>query len=272
MRGESEVAMDRHLKKVSAHHDAWANTYDVDIARMSLYNRITLDNIRRFVPDEPGARILDAGGGTGIWSVELAKMGYHIILTDISEGMLAKAREKVSSLGLGHLVEITNSNILEMPEFDVNSFAMVLVEGDPLSYCGDHKQAMREMIRVLRPGGTLIASVDNRASGLNWLADADAGTIEQYLETGDVIIPTNLPEDQRYRCHTFTPSELRELFESHGLTVERIIGKPVLRGLAIARSDDSAVQERLYQLELKYCDDPNYLGLGGHLEIAGRKR
>lgn len=238
---------------------------------MSLYNRITLENVRRFVPDEPGAPILDAGGGTGIWSIELAKMGYRVMLTDISEGMLAKARENVSLLGLGYLVEIRNSDILDMPEFDDGSFAMIVCEGDPLSYCGDHDQAMREMARVLKPGGTLVASVDNRVSGLNWLRDADADTVERYLETGDVMIPLDRPEDQRYRCHTFTPTELRELFESNGLTVERIIGKPVLRGLAISSADDPDVKEHLYRLESGYCDNPDYLGAAGHLEIAGRK-
>jgi len=264
--------MDEQLKKVAAHHDEWAETYDCDIARMSLYNRITLDNIRRFVPHEPGARILDAGGGTGVWSVELAKMGYHVVLTDISKGMLAKAREKVLSLGLQHLIEIRNSNILNMPEFARGSFAMVVCEGDPLSYCGDHEQAMREMVRVLRPGGTLIVSVDNRVSALSWLKDADADAVERYLETGDTMIPPDRPEDQRYACHTFTPTELGELFESNGVTVERIIGKTVLRRIGLHESQDPEIQERLYQLELRYCDHPDFVPLGGHLEIAGRKR
>ena len=264
--------MDQQLDKVAAHHDRWAETYDGDVARMSLYNRITLDNIRRFVPDEPGARVLDAGGGTGIWSVELAKMGYSVVLTDISEGMLAKARGKVSSLDLGHLVEIRNANILNMPEFADNSFATVICEGDPLSYCGDHHQAMRELTRVLKPGGALIASVDNRASGLFWLREADADAIQRYLETGDVMIPPDRPANERYVCHAFTPTELQELFESNDLSVERIIGKPVFRRLALGESDDIAVQERLYQLESKYCDNPDYLGLGGHLEIVGRKK
>jgi len=269
---EQGKALGQQLDRVAAHHDEWAETYDCDIATMSLYNRITLDNIRRFVPDEPGARVLDAGGGTGIWSVELAKMGYQVVLTDISEGMLAKAHEKVASIGLEGRIEIRNANILNMPEFADSSFATVICEGDPLSYCGDHHQAMRELTRVLKPGGALIGSVDNRASGLFWLREADADTIQRYLQTGDIMIPPWKPENERYACHTFTPTELCELFELHGLRVERIIGKTVFRRLALGESDDIAVQERLYQLESKYCDNPDYLGLGGHLEIVGRKK
>lgn len=247
------------LARVAAYHDKWAEHYDTDIATMSLYNRVTLDNIKRFVPSEPEARILDAGGGTGFWSVELAKMGYHIMLTDISDGMRAKAGEKVSSLGLEDLIEVRNANILDMPEFAGGSFAMVLCEGDPLSYCGDHERAMSEMTRVLMPGGTMIVSVDNRCQALHWLKDADADVVERFLQSGDVLIPPDRPENERYLCHAFTPTELRELFERHGLTVERMIGKTVLR------------REELYVLELRYCDHPDFIQLGGHLEIAGRK-
>ncbi|MHB0999247.1 MAG: class I SAM-dependent methyltransferase [Armatimonadota bacterium] len=263
--------MNEQLTNVIAHHNEWADTYDDDIARMEIYNRVTLDNIRRFVPDESGASILDAGGGTGIWSIELAKMGYRVTLIDISERMLEKAKERASSLGLKHLVEIRNSNILDMPEFEDSSFAMIICQGDPLSYCGNHRQAMKEMVRVLSPKGSLIASVDNRTSALAWLKEADIDAIERFLSTGDVLIPPYRPEDQRYVSHCFTPTELCKLFEDNGLTVERIIGKPVLRGLSIGKSDSPVLQERLYQLELKYGDHPDFIPLAGHLEIVGRK-
>lgn len=83
------------LKKVSAHHDWWSETYDSEyFAHYSLYHKITLDNIRRFLPKNQDAVILDAGGGTGIWSIELAKLGYRVMLTDISQGMLEKAKRE----------------------------------------------------------------------------------------------------------------------------------------------------------------------------------
>ena len=161
--------MNEHLKKVAAHHDWWSESYDSDyFGHFALYHKITLDNIRRFLPKEKGTAILDAGGGTGIWSVELARMGYHVVLTDISEGMLDKARKKVSELKLDNQIEIKISNICNMTEFGDNQFAMALCEGDPFSYCGDHHAATKELARVVQPGGIVIASVDNRVSALNW--------------------------------------------------------------------------------------------------------
>ena len=264
--------MNEQLKKVSAHHDWWSETYDSDyFTRYTLYHKITLDNIRRFLPKDKGTVILDAGGGTGIWSVELSRMGYRVVLTDISHGMLEKARKKVSILKLDNLIEIRISNICDMPEFEDNQFAMVLCEGDPLSYCGDYRTAIKEFARVVQNGGAVIASVDNRASALNWLREKnDLDAIRQLLETGDVVMPHDR-EEFRYVIHAFTPEELQELFESNGLMVERIIGKLVIANrLACFRSEDPVVQEWLYNLELKYNEDPAYYPWGGHLEIVGR--
>lgn len=265
--------MNDHLKRVAAHHNHWSETYDSDyFGRFDLYHKITWDNIQRFLPLEKDAAILDAGGGTGIFSVELANIGYHVILTDISQGMLEKAREKVARLGLENRVEVREADICDMPQFEDKRFAMVLCEGDPLSYCGEHKAAIRELARVVRPGGAVIASVDNRAGALNWLRDSDdREAVERLLATGQVLIPEERPEF-RYMSHAFTAEELRSLFESNGLAVERIIGKPVIaHRLRRFDGDDPEVREWLFRLELEYNDDPAFYPWAGHLEIAGRK-
>ena len=265
--------MNEHLKKVVAHHDWWSKTYDSDyFENFALYHKVTLDNIQRFLPEEKGSLILDVGGGTGIWSIELVKMGYRAVLTDISERMLEKAREKLKEHELENQIEIVVSDICDMPEFPDDHFAMVLCEGDPLSYCGDHKKATSEVVRVVRPGGKVIASVDSRTSALGWFRKQDdIESVGKLLETGDVVMPTKR-KDFRYVIHTFTPEELRELFESKGLLVERIIGKLVLaHRLSSFKSEDPEVQELLLQLELRHNDDPAYLPLAGHLEIVGTK-
>ena len=266
--------MNEHLRKVIAHHDWWAETYDPSyFEHFALYHRVTLDNIRRFVPKKTGAGILDAGGGTGIWSIELARMGYNVVLTDISKGMLDKAREKVKAQSLEKQIEIMVSDIRHMPEFSDNQFDMVLCEGDPLSYCGDHKKALAECARVVKSGGVVIVSVDNRASALAWLKDTeDREAVQRLLETGEVEMPTE-KEGLSYTIHAFTPEELKDLFESNRLLVERIIGKPVIAPrLSFFKSENPEIQEWLYNLELKYNDDPAFYPRAGHLEIVGRKK
>jgi ubiquinone/menaquinone biosynthesis C-methylase UbiE len=266
--------MNPHLTEVVAQYDAEASTYDSEyFSKFGLYHAVTLDNIRRYLPERPDRAILDAGGGTGIFSIELARLGYRVTLTDISEGMLNQARSKIANLLLEAQIQIRMSDIRAMSEFADEQFAMVLCEGDPLSYCGDHVAALRELVRVLVPGGPLIASVDNRVGSLHWLRDTDdLATVEELVADGMVVPPAS-PSGVRFPVHAFTPEELRRLFEATGLEVLRILGKPVIaHRLACSRSTDPEVQRRLLELELRYCDDPAFYPWGGHLEIVGRKR
>lgn len=266
--------MDEHLKKVVAHHDWWAETYDSEyFEHFAMYHKITMDNIRRFLPKDKQGYVLDAGGGTGIFSLELAKMGYQVVLTDISKGMLEEARKKIDERGLIRQIEIVESNVCGMPEFPDNHFDMVLCEGDPLSYCGDYQSATAELARVAKQGARVIASVDSRISALHWLRETDdLKAIKKLVETGEVMMRHDR-KDFSYVIHAFTPEELQKLFEANGLSVERILGKPVIaHRFKISRSGDPKVQEWLYRLELEHCDDPDWLPWGGHLEIVGRKR
>ena len=271
---DMEMPMDEHFKRVAAHHNHLADKYDADFfEHFALSHRVSLDNLKRFLPIDKGTPILDAGGGTGIWTVELAKMGFRVVLTDISEELLARAREKLAATNLADKVDIRVSNICHMPEFRDEQFGMVLCQSDPLSYCGDHQAAIKEFVRVVKPGGTVIASVDSRGSALNWpVVKQDRDAVRRLLETGDVALPHDR-EEHSYVIHAFTPDELRELFEANGLSVERIIGKPVIaQRLSFFKSEDPAIQDWLYSLELQHNSDPAYLPLGGHLEIVGRKR
>lgn len=55
--------------------------------------------LRRALPD-PGAKVLDAGAGTGALSLLAAELGYLVTALDLSEGMLSKARAKAEANGV----------------------------------------------------------------------------------------------------------------------------------------------------------------------------
>jgi SAM-dependent methyltransferase len=260
-----------------AYHDQEAPHYDAkydDIAFFTkVYEPVTWDNIRRFLPPLP-AKVLDAGGGTGRWTLILAEMGYELTLTDISQGMLDMARAKLEAAGLLDRVTIQRLDIRDMHALADETFDLVLAEGDPVSYCQDPVAAIGELARVARVGAHVVVSVDSRIAAVYDLNQLDFEATERLLRSGEMA--WREPGKESFPIHAFTVAELSGLFEAHGLRVVRVLGKPVfasrlkpeVRDQILA---DEALTRRLVNLEIRYADDPGWAGSGGHLEVTGIK-
>lgn len=264
--------------KVEAFYDKEAPAYDEEYEKDPFYTRIykpiTWDNIKRFLPPE-GGLILDAGGGTGHWAIPLARLGYYVVLTDISQGMLDVALRKVEAEGLTDRVEIMRLDICDMSPLPDEHFDLVMAQGDPISYCGDPEAAVREMTRVAKRGAYVIASVDSRFQVIHYMRELDFDSAEAFLEDGEDEWPAEDPS-LRFPFHAFTVSELKALFERNGLRVVRVLGKPVFfhrlpEEVRKAVLSDEEALKRLLEIEMKYADDPGWAGSGGHIEIVGIK-
>lgn len=92
-------------------------------------------------------KLLDAGGGTGRVSEELVKMAESIIVVDHSLGMLKQAIRKN---GLSPICTPT-----EKLPFLSDSFERVIMV-DALHHVFSHQDTMRELWRVVKPGGKIV--------------------------------------------------------------------------------------------------------------------
>lgn len=101
----------------------------------------------------PGARVLDAGGGTGRVAQVVARAGGRLTVIDISRGMLRQARQK------GGLAP--TQAVVESLPFPAASFDRVLMV-NALHHVRDQQQAVLELFRVLRPGGRLVIEEPDR--------------------------------------------------------------------------------------------------------------
>jgi len=61
-------------------------------------------------------RVLDAGGGQGQFSLQLAQAGHNVVICDISAEMLKLAQEQVEQLGIGDRVELIHCAIQDLPQ------------------------------------------------------------------------------------------------------------------------------------------------------------
>ncbi len=113
--------------------------------------RIVLDCLK----DSRG-RVLDVGCGPAILTRELNQMGLWTCSVDLSLEMLKMAR---SLAGIDHQVFWCNSQIEQLP-FSDDSFDNVISIG-VLAYATDTSKAVRELARVLRPGGVLVLQCSN---------------------------------------------------------------------------------------------------------------
>lgn len=99
--------------------------------------------------------ILDIATGTGDLAIALANACPDARVTgvDLSEGMVEEGRRKVLKAGLQHRVTLRTADALQLP-FDDESFDVITVAFGVRNF--EHlSEGYAEMLRVLRPGGTL---------------------------------------------------------------------------------------------------------------------
>jgi 2-polyprenyl-3-methyl-5-hydroxy-6-metoxy-1,4-benzoquinol methylase len=109
-----------------------------------------------------GAPIVEVGCGPGLLSTALASRGFAVTAVDRVTDMLDAARLHAAEAGVSDRVSTVLGDVHSL-EFDDGSFDLVLALG-VLPWLHSPSAAMAEMARVLRPGGFLLASADNRAA------------------------------------------------------------------------------------------------------------
>jgi SAM-dependent methyltransferase len=151
--------------RAATRHDSWqsGDSYDGYMGRWS----------RRIAPrfldwlDPPnGLDWLEIGCGTGALSAEIIAecAPRDLIAIDPSEGFLAKAREAVPDTRADFRIGDAQALAIEGGSRDV------VVSGLVLNFVPDRPQALAEMVRVTRPGGTVAFYVwDYPGGGLEFL-------------------------------------------------------------------------------------------------------
>jgi len=99
-------------------HDLHSKEYDTSyegIKWVEIYDKITWEKtIRPYLPHDKFDEILDAGGGTGKWTIHIAKLGYEVTLIDNSKDMLRVADQKLTNINVRDRIRIIESDITNL--------------------------------------------------------------------------------------------------------------------------------------------------------------
>ena len=100
----------------------------------------------------PGERVLDLACGTGALSVPLARAGYRVVASDLSQEMLTQARQVYHGSGIIWMQQ-------DLREFSASGAGAVCVACDGLNYLSGPDELNAFLLRAygaLRPGGVLL--------------------------------------------------------------------------------------------------------------------
>ena len=153
--GYQEVAVREKANRVREVFDSVADSYDLMNDVMSLgVHRLWKRDFAANSGIGIGDHVLDLAGGTGDIAALLSrKVGINgrVVLSDINEAMLNVGRQRLEDQGIANNVRYAIANAEHLP-FDSGEFDAVTIAFG-LRNVTDKDAALREMFRVLRPGG-----------------------------------------------------------------------------------------------------------------------
>jgi len=136
-------------------HDRLGDRFATTLSVYDTNRRLSV-LVDEFLGDERlrGKHVLDVGAGLGFFSERLHQKGAHVVATDIGENLLSRVRarvgcdcQRVDALGL-------------VEAFGLDQFDIV-VSSECIEHTPSPDEALRQMARVLKPGGYLAVSTPN---------------------------------------------------------------------------------------------------------------
>jgi SAM-dependent methyltransferase len=235
------------------------------------------------VPGLPcGARVLDAGGGTGRWSKRLLQRrpDIEIVLVDLSAEMMGVAAAKMRAAGLERRIELIQSDLCALRQvLPPASVDGVICFHNVLGFIPSAATVFQELAQTLRPGGQLALVVPNRFhaaffnTGLGRLPEASAAIVQ-----GRGRFTADMPE-----MTLFTPHELQQWCSSADLQSQLLTGFPVLlypgHQETQLHGSTQTLQEllseecsaRIIEIEKQAILSPGVAARGNNLYLSARK-
>lgn len=146
---------------------------------------MTMKILDKYLPKKN--TILDLGGGAGVYTFPLAKVGHKVYLSDLSEKLIKQAKEEKNNQNIANVISCDVVNAIDLSIYEDNKFDVVILFG-PLYHLTSNEErikCIKEVKRVLKPNGIVFASF------IPYLAGSIA-IIDRYLRHPEQVTAENL--------------------------------------------------------------------------------
>jgi S-adenosylmethionine-dependent methyltransferase len=213
-------------EELAKRYDLLAEEYDDEFhsdLEAKIRNQVIFSTLQKFITKKP-SKILDAGGGTGFYSIPFAVKGHDITLLDISEKMLEKARRNAEKSNVSKRVKTVRGDMdhLDFP----NSYFDVVLCHLAFEYVSKPLKTLREFYRVLKKDGLLSLTVVNKYSHIiTEILRGNFSEAERILQVKNFFVS---PRKILPKIRTFTKGEIVNLCRDANFNILQIKGLRVM--------------------------------------------
>lgn len=283
--------MSDYYNNVRDYFAAKADNYDdVDSQRYwvfsdNFYKEVLKRELFNDLKDKTEIRLLDAGAGTGRWTVffyELFSQHATIAgtLIDISPDMLSVAEQKMEEKQYGNRFTCQVGNIEDLGEMANEPYDVALSFYNVLSFVEHPEKAVREIYRALKPGGVYAAVVGNSYHAYYFaLLTGRLKELDRVSQESKIAFNDAMPA-----MHCFTPQALKDLCGDAGFSSVEVVGGPnflypgmeetKVHGATDALQtllEDESLAKKLMDIELAHYRDEEIAGRANTLLVLARK-
>jgi len=188
-------------ERVAQGYSMKASEYDevrLQDPRGALLSQHDIDLVNEMLNPPKDVRLLEIGAGTGRFTLPILQRGYSILATDVNESLMAGLREKLTHSGVAERCEVRPESIFDLSFDDASVDYVYSFHVIPrFLTLEDQTAAIKEVARVLKPGGYFCFNFRNSRS----------------------------PHNLLHRGHTTSPVEIDHALEDAGMHIRDIRGK-----------------------------------------------
>lgn len=216
--------------------------------------------------------VLDAGGGSGVWSVPLAKAGCAVTVVDPTPNALATLQRRAAEEGVADRITGVQGDTGMLGESAPEGGADLVLGHGLLEVVDDVPAALRDLAACTAPDGALSVLVVNRYAAV--LGRLLAGRVPEALRMfrdPDGRLDGSASDTLQRR---FDSEQLSAVLADAGLSVEVLQGQGAVRDLlpGSVLDDDPSAAEALAQLEDEAAARPPLRDIATRLHAMARVR